>query len=372
MIFQKQTINDSLIYNNSVVSVYASLYNLPSGNSYNITLTFAQNSYYSSELAINAKVYNDNIDEYEDKIFLPTNLIIQKNVDGSSSTVNINVYDSVAYYYGSPYYNLIKSFYTKYYEFNEDTFISDFFSIVPEYNPETIFIASPKVEVRPSIFYEQHGYIEKSVLSYNVTESNFDLYLEPVDNSNQFQLLNSLNQVSGSHLTSDDYHDIMAIEAYNRNYLLAHLQPNVTGNLEITGNINASTFGSGGSSSVDLSGIVTQLQNINEKLNYEDTTGNNADIAEMLFWIAQALQGGLVYGDEQQQLQSFLHYIGKKLEYTQTIDDESVTKNITETISDTKDAIANKEMTVINNLDYSDRISSKPKTSGYPDDDLLI
>lgn len=334
MIFQKETINDTLIYKESVISLNASLYGLLSRNSYNITLTFSQTPYYSSELAINAKVYNDVSDEYVDITLQPATLTISKNVNGSSSTVNINVYDSVAYYYGSPYYNLIKSFYTKYYQFKEDTFISDFFSIVPEYEPECIFITNPKVDVKPNIFYQQNGYITKSVLSYYVSESNFDLYTEPVDNSNQFQLLNSLNQVPSSHLSSDDYHDIIAIETYNRNYLLAHLQSNVTGNLEISGDINASTQSSGGGSSVDLSGVVTQLQNISNKLTYIHGNNVTADLAELLFYCAEALEYGLTYDDQQQNKHSFLDDLNKKLEYTQTIDDETVTKNITETLSD--------------------------------------
>lgn len=54
------------------------------------------------------------------------------------------------------------------------------------------------------------------------------------------------------------------------------------------------------------------------------------------------------------------------------IDDQQETINITQAVVNNSEVLDDKELTVINNLDYSDRISSKPKTSGYPDDDLLI
>lgn len=245
----------------------------------------------------------------------------------------------------------------------------------PGFELNTFFelLSSFSIQV-PSTFFINR------VTNYSVVFQTFidyylsDFYPAIVDNSNQFQLLNSLSQSAGTHLTDDDYKDIMAIETYNRNYLLAHLQPNVTGNLEVTGDINASTSGSGsgGGSSTDVSGIVTQLQNISNKLTYIHNNNDSVNLAELLYYVAEALEYGLTFDDEQQVKHSFLDELNKKLEYTQMIDDESVTKNITETINDTKDTIANKDMTVINNLDYSDRISSKPKISGYPDDDLLI
>lgn len=308
--------------NSSSLTYQIKLDDLNSNNEYIVRMTIGQTNYSLSSLAVKVNLQNP---PYGTITLYPKTLFISSKVNDVVTTNTIDIEQEEAYQSGS-YKNLIYAFFLPYWGINTNTLIPDFFNLVPDFTSEQIILVNPLVNLNIGNYTNYR---------YQLTvNSTFDLYPEPVDNSNQFQLLNSLNQASGSHLTSDDYHDIMAIETYNRNYLLAHLQPNVTGNLDVTGDINASTSSpGGGSSTVDLSGVVNQLQNINQKLNYEDVSGD-ADIAELLYWIAQALQGGLVYADEQQGLHSYLHFIGKKLEYTETIEEEEVTKNISQLVSE--------------------------------------
>lgn len=329
MIFSKDLIvrDGKQLINQQTLNFYVSLTSLQSGNTYSIRLTLGQTNYYTSEFGVDVTVY-DGGGAPQDITLNPKYLRISQSVDGNSTTKDIDIEDTFAYYYSSPYYQLLRHFYALDYSFREENFIQNFFSDCPDFTAETVIVTNPNVRCLP-VYSSQFHYLQ-----YYVQSSNFDLYLEPVDNSNQFQLLNSLNQIPGSHLTSDDYHDIIAIEAYNRNYLLAHLQPNVSGNLEISGDINASTQSSGGGSSVDLSGVVTQLQNISNKLTYTHSDTVTADLSELLYYVAEAIQYGLTYDDHQQIKHSFLEDLNKKLEYTQTIDDETVTKNITESLNE--------------------------------------
>ena len=153
--------------------------------------------------------------------------------------------------------------------------------------------------VNPSNLIAKNFYC---LYTYNVQDG---LYTELIDNNNIFHQLNSIYQTNPpTYLSDDDFNSIMAIEKYNQNYFL---------NIISQGLVSDSSSDNS-DSNVDLSTINTQLTNI-----------------------------------------------ANSLKVTETIDNEQVDKNITETLKE-------KELLVVNNLDISDKLSFKPKNSGYPDD----
>lgn len=101
------------------------------------------------------------------------------------------------------------------------------------------------------------------------------------------------------------------------------------------------------------------LRMIDEKLeNLSNSNNSNVDLTQVTSAINNV-------ANSSNQIANNLKTVVEK-------DNEEVELNVAQAIVEANNTIEDKQLSVINNLDYSDRISAKPRFSGYPEDDLII